>query len=1461
MERWTKKYYFIFSFLEILLFLFMAISIAGEDKHTFYINSRDIFADSSEGRLYGVELSQESSELYSSLQTEKLQLEKGIYDITVTYTATDGGTLNVIADGESPTGMWADNIQLPNTDTERKFSIWANDPLEQVHIQVASNGGALSVQGILIKTADNSGLYRIICVLLKFGLVNLLVAVYYFRERLRKYSIEIVGVLGITLIASVAMLTRYTLPGHDLVFHLLRIEGIKDGLLSGAFPVRIQPNWCNGWGYAVSIMYGDTTLLLPAIMRILGFTVQTTYKTFVISVNFFTALIAFYSFHKICKNKYYALLGSLLFTTAPYRLVDIYIRGAFGEYTAMMFLPLIALGFWYAFEEDVENADYGKKLIAPVIGFSGLIQTHVLTCQMAAIFIVLLCLIAIKKVLRKKTFLYLFKIVGLTVLVNLWFIIPFLRYFSEDLNGNDFKEMALDFQMLGVSITELIAPEASGYWGWSWSELTSIARKFSIPFSNALLLCAVFGLLCIWNDKLKEKRTASVALVLGSLAVWMGTNLFPYHFIQTYLPKIATFLAKPALTYRYLSLACILLSLFLVILFQRLDVGKIRASVIGIAYFVIALTGITQSLAFSYDTLYSGYWDLRYDGSILDTTNLIGYEYLYRGTDVGITNIEKNSVGQNVAISGSQKRYNHIEVDCTVIGEDAYLEAPLFYYPGYTAYTPEDSGRREFEVERGSNNRIKVMLPQGFSGRVIITFKEPIIWRIAEFVSALTVMLLIIKYIWPQKKKLRSKISQIKSSIKDTRDMSLSVVEKIFGFRVLRALFILLAISVLTEICLFNYRHWETVGNKPYEVKSISYGSGYLDNYDGTYTVGEGGLELEIADINDILSNAYINIEIVNKPEDEVRSIRLSQQVTDYSHRSYYGLPSRDICDQENRSKYMTYHLYGECRNLLITPTLQLGEVVAIQIILNPVIPMFFSWERILYCFLILASIYLFRPGSELHKIKYMELTAVCKRNLIILICLIFMTVTWKMVTLIPLFQNDPWDNYKGYQHLAEALAEGSFSLLEEPSQTLINMDNPYDMNYRFDEMARTGEGFLWDHAYYNGKYYIYFGVVPVLMFHLPYYLITGHHLMNHVVIFIIGCFYLAGVLLLFHEMIRRWYRNCSVGVWFMSLALFLVGVQSFYLIKRPDIYAVPIFMASAFGVWGITFILKAQGEEKRLSSGYLMAGSLCIALIAGCRPQQFLFFGIACIMLGKYLFPISYWRSREGMKAFGALTVPMLVVAVALMYYNYARFGSPFDFGANYNLTLNDMRYRGWVWDRIPLGLMSYLFWPIRLKPDYPFIESIYLYTNYMGVTIQEPAYGGLFAIAPFFIMCGGTFIFHKELRKYNKTTWLIAVYSIVSAIIIIMADTQMAGIVMRYYTDFAPFLGLAALIVTWGVLEKAGSRVNITKAVITFMLACYLFEFVFHGLKFTVDVASSLQEQRPEVYAHFKYLTSFWL
>lgn len=93
---------------------------------------------------------------------------------------------------------------------------------------------------------------------------------------------------------------------------------------------------------------------------------------------------------------------------------------------------------------------------------------------------------------------------------------------------------------------------------------------------------------------------------------------------------------------------------------------------------------------------------------------------------------------------------------------------------------------------------------------------------------------------------------------------------------------------------------------------------------------------------------------------------------------------------------------------------------------------------------------------------------------------------------------------------------------------------------------------------------------------------------------------------------------------------------------------------------------------------------------------------------------------------------------------YNTLRFGSPVDFGANYNLTTNDMTRRGFVLDRIGLGIFSYLFQTPNMISQFPFFAGTAMETSYMGTTVSDTMYGGLFTSN--IILLAGCFFYDSE-------------------------------------------------------------------------------------------------------------------
>ncbi len=667
----------------------------------------------------------------------------------------------------------------------------------------------------------------------------------------------------------------------------------------------------------------------------------------------------------------------------------------------------------------------------------------------------------------------------------------------------------------------------------------------------------------------------------------------------------------------------------------------------------------------------------------------------------------------------------------------------------------------------------------------------------------------------------------------------------------------ILCVALFIEFLLFNYRHWESLLNKEVKEYSVQISEGMETMEDGTYRAGAGEKYLKFSNIDTKLSTLFLDIEPVDRGKDNFEPVTIELWARDDGHEEYYRIPSRELWHMRKKSQYLTCHFYGDCKSLKLVLNLPEGERFRIHYFLNPVIPIFFSWLRVLAVFGVVAFCYAFRPSSFIYRISFIGNSRIRKRMMIFLLAG-NMALLFSISGLNPVFQKENEFTYqKGYQRLARALAGGQFSLLEEPGEVLKGMENPYDYMHREKILKEAGESYLWDHVYYEGKYYIYFGVVPAVLFYLPYYLLTGEDLSNRAVILIGTFVLLTAIIGLTYQVIKRWFPKTSVGAWFLLTELIVGSSRLIYMCKRTDMYTVPIITGLGFGFLGLLFFMCAQNSYGKISWQYIAAGSFFLALVIGCRPQIFVMILPAAVILRKNFSGLSDMKVRDKIRAAAAFVIPFLSVAVLLMWYNYSRFGSPFDFGSNYNLTFNDMRKRGFVPDRIPLGIWAYLLAPVKIRMNFPFLTANYFDTNYLGVTITEATYGGLFAVSLFVWTCPLLMIFKKYIRKSAAAD--LAFASILAGAVIILMDTEMSGILPRYFCDFSIFFLFAAFL-AWLALYEHTKGV-LRKGMLLFLAASFLAMIVYEGVFFFPDTQLALEETRRDLFSAVKYQVMFWL
>lgn len=649
-------------------------------------------------------------------------------------------------------------------------------------------------------------------------------------------------------------------------------------------------------------------------------------------------------------------------------------------------------------------------------------------------------------------------------------------------------------------------------------------------------------------------------------------------------------------------------------------------------------------------------------------------------------------------------------------------------------------------------------------------------------------------------------------------------------------LILFMIIVAVLELCVFNYDALRSCTNKEYSPAYVV-GAGLTQQEDGRYLVtGSGEANLQILDIHDKLD--YIRLGIVfYDASGNIQPTDMKLYLADEGHYNYYYQGDITSYGDIEALQYHRLHPYGEVEKLCVNFNVSDGCYVEIgEVELEARVPFQVKPLRVMILLLVAGFIYLFLPGSEVY-----EQVPDCKNKkqlgVVLGILAVNITLILVLVKVNPAFSGDlRWDHHYQYHRLAESILQGHVWLDYEDAGALETLENPYDFDLRRD----TGVSEHWDTAYYEGKYYVYFGIVPVLLFYLPYHMLTGLAFPTWAGVFLSMTGVVTGAFYLVYQLLKRWFSDTSFGHYLLFALTLANGTGAITLSLRPDFYTLPIVLALAFSLWGLGFWLKASLIwEKKKVWGYLLIGSLCMALTAGCRPQFLMGSFLIFPVLGAEL--LRKW-GKEGWKKAAAVAVPYVVVAAGLMVYNYVRFDSPFDFGANYNLTTNDMTRRGFYLGQIGEGIFQYLFQLPLITTSFPFVRETTMSSDYLGQTIRESFFGGI--LISHFILCAN--FCYGGVRKRMKAVETKAFWGTctLSALVILVADTAMSGIIVRYMTDFSWLLFLGAIMILLQLLSEKEKQKKIT----VFLIVAFIFMTAF-------DLFTGVQLTELSVYDAAKY------
>lgn len=667
---------------------------------------------------------------------------------------------------------------------------------------------------------------------------------------------------------------------------------------------------------------------------------------------------------------------------------------------------------------------------------------------------------------------------------------------------------------------------------------------------------------------------------------------------------------------------------------------------------------------------------------------------------------------------------------------------------------------------------------------------------------------------------------------------------------------VLFVIVTSVNLCVMNFTPINRLLGGYEEQKldlSRADGANITYNDDGTITLGEGYAELEFTGIDARVGSIGFDIDF----GDSTRGGKVCADFADATS-SYYRKNLTRLTIGKNFDNVMVCNFSGDVSRLRFEISLDDYQSATLKgITLNQSISPMHIAEIVGLWFLVALGltilIYMIANPVGARK-KFSENRVGCARvaafitaaAMVFTVCLTVTNVMKGWSTTHYSFTSQEGNQIS--KELVDAFEHHQVNLLEEPSEDLLKLDNPYEYVKRD---AEVGSGnFLWDHCFYNGKYYSYYGIGPVLALFLPYHLITGYYFPSGwatLMFSLIGILFLTKIYL---AVIEKKFRDLPTNTVTAGLITLQLSSGIMFSAARPLFYELAIasgFMCVAIGAYLLmTSNILWDGKISYVRLGF---ASFFLGYAVLCRPTL----AVYCIA-ALFFFAGGLKKALDGLekrqktrtffKYAAVALVPLGIIALGQMTYNYLRFDNPLDFGIQYSLTINDFTHAEFHWKYVLINMYAYLFNMPHFTPrKFTYLASSAERFGINGYTFFDDAgknlvsVGIIYRALPMFAyLFSGKALQRVGKKKRVLPILLIGVTCILMPLAIIFSSWE-SGYAVRYNADFSWQMVIGALVVAFTLYKsiKSESTKKLVDLIFTFSTVVCVYVNIAQLIAFT--------------------------
>lgn len=532
------------------------------------------------------------------------------------------------------------------------------------------------------------------------------------------------------------------IEGNDTNYHMSNIYSIYTKMCDGNSGFdKILPIIANDYGYGSGIFYPQLSHIIPAgLTYILHGNIVLAVKIIHFLVYYISAIMMFKLVSKVFKSKYVALISAIFYITAPYAIADTFTRDALAESFIFMFMPMIVLGLYELFEGNKK-----RFYIWFVIGYIGMINSHLVMSVYFTMFVCIYLLIYRKKVFTANTF----KSLAFSSILILLLTLPFTASLLEH------KLIGEYYVFEGTTMTTSGLVRSATFFPWEFLIQTSTNRYLSIKqYFNLLAL----ALTIITIRKRKEIfKTDSEQKFYKMLWIFVVVSLvmmsaFPWEIAPKFMLMIQ-------FAWRLESMLIFAVAILAGLALRNIIQRKLKIICLVI---VIAFNMITVSYSYmremfidyDIDNIDMSYFGMGWEKEYLPLRTTKNLDYFYsRGNDILIKE-------GNADIKKLNDNTPDLEFKITNNNDTVVVELPRIYYLGYNIkFINEISEEKNLQFSMNENGFINTEI--NGNGIVEVSYTGTTLEKISNKIAIITLIAIAIYIVVDRRKHIIIKIRHI----------------------------------------------------------------------------------------------------------------------------------------------------------------------------------------------------------------------------------------------------------------------------------------------------------------------------------------------------------------------------------------------------------------------------------------------------------------------------------------------------------------------------------------------------------------------------------------------------------------------------------------------------------------------------------------------------------------------------